>query len=115
MGEKSNFINAPIAASALKLINELGVENISNYIKSLTDYIATRAVSIGLKVAEAQQRVPNLIGLNFKGGVPDHIAPALTAENIFVSIRGNSIRVAPHIYNDKADIERLFEVLEREL
>jgi len=115
MGEKSNFINAPIAASALKLINDLGVEHISNYIKSLTNYIAERAIALGLNVADDKQRVPNLIGINFKDGVPAHIAPALVAKDIFVSIRGDSIRVAPHIYNDKADIDRLFDVLEKNL
>ena len=115
MGEKSNFINAPIAISALELLNDFGVENVSAYIKTLTDYIAARAQAIGLNVALPQYRVPNLIGINFKDGVPEHIAPALAANNIFVSIRGDSIRVAPHIYNDKADIDRLFSVLESEL
>lgn len=115
MGEKSNFINAPIASSALKLILGLGVENISAYLKSLTDYIAERALAIGLNVAADDQRVANLIGINFSDGVPSHIASALAAKNIFVSIRGDSIRVAPHIYNDKADIDRLFDVLVSEL
>ncbi|HPF46777.1 MAG: aminotransferase class V-fold PLP-dependent enzyme [Alphaproteobacteria bacterium] len=115
MGEKSNFIHAPIAASVLEYLLDLGVENIAGYLKSLTDYIAERATAIGLNVAGEEQRVPNLIGINFKGGVPAHIAPALTKNNIFVSIRGDSIRVSPHIYNDKADIDRFFDVLESEL
>ena len=115
MGEKSNFISAPIAASALRLINDLGVENIANYIKSLTDYAAERATAIGLNVAKSEQRVPNLIGINFNDGVPEHIASVLAAKHIFVSIRGDSIRIAPHIYNDKTDIDRLFSVLESEL
>ncbi len=115
MGEKSNFINAPIAADALSLINELGIENIAAYLKTLTDHIATRSRELGLNVAADHLRVPNLIGINFDGGVPEHIAPALAKENIFVSIRGDSIRVAPHIYNDIADIERMFDVLKREL
>tara|TARA_R110002096_G_scaffold309403_4_gene504026 strand:- start:57653 stop:58786 length:1134 start_codon:yes stop_codon:yes gene_type:complete len=115
MGEKSNFINAPIAASALRLILSLGVENIATYLKSLTDYIAEGAYAVGLSVAEDDQRAPNLIGINFADGVPPHIAPALAAKSIFVSIRGDSIRVAPHIYNDKADIDRLFDVLMSEL
>ena len=115
MGEKSNFINAPIAADALALINELGVENIATYLKTLTDHIAKRSRELGLNVAADHLRAPNLIGINFKDGVPDHIAPALAKENIFVSIRGDSIRVAPHIYNDIADIDRMFEVLKREL
>lgn len=115
MGEKSNFIHAPIAAEALSLILDLGVENIAAYLKTLTDHIASSARTMGLNVADDDKRVPNLIGINFKGGVPDHIAPALAAENIYVSIRGDSIRIAPHIYNDKADIDRLFDVLKKEL
>ncbi len=115
MGEKSNFINAPIAAEALSLIDDLGVENIAAYLRTLTDRIATSARDMGLDVAPDHLRVPNLIGINFKDGVPDHIAPALAKENLFVSIRGDSIRVSPHIYNDIDDIDRLFEVLKREL
>ncbi|MBT6031617.1 MAG: aminotransferase class V-fold PLP-dependent enzyme [Kordiimonadaceae bacterium] len=112
MGEKSNFINIAIANEALEKINQLGVQSISLYIKTLTDYIASRARGIGLSVIDDHLRVPNLIGIDFKDGVPDHIAPTLAKNKIYVSIRGDSIRVAPHIYNDKADIDRLFEVLE---
>lgn len=115
MGEKSNFIHAPIAADALSLILELGVDNIAAYLKTMTDHIADSARAMGLNVADDDKRVPNLIGINFAGGVPDHIAPALAAEKIFVSIRGDSIRVSPHIYNNKADIDRLFDVLKKEL
>lgn len=115
MGEKSNFINAPIVVDALELILELGVENIAAYIKTLTDQIASNARAMGLNVADDDKRVPNLIGINFTDGVPGHVAGALAAENIYVSIRGDSIRVAPHIYNDVADIDRLFKVLKREL
>ncbi|MCP5381089.1 MAG: aminotransferase class V-fold PLP-dependent enzyme [Kordiimonadaceae bacterium] len=115
MGEKSNFIHAPIAASVIKYLLDLGVENIAEYLKTLTDYIAKRATAIGLNVASEEQRAPNLIGINFKGGVPTKIASALAEKKIFVSIRGHSIRVSPHIYNDKADVDRFFDVLESEL
>ncbi|MEZ5759030.1 MAG: aminotransferase class V-fold PLP-dependent enzyme [Emcibacteraceae bacterium] len=108
-------MHAPIAASVLEYLLGLGIENIAEYLKTLTDYIAKRATAIGLNVAGEEQRVPNLIGINFKGGVPANIAPALAEKKIFVSIRGHSIRVSPHIYNDKADIDRFFDVLEGEL
>jgi len=115
MGEKSNFIHTPIAAEGLRLLNNFGIENIAAYLKSLTDYSAVKAVEIGLSVVDEHQRVPNLIGINFKDGVPGHVAPKLVENKIFVSIRGDSIRIAPHIYNDKADIDRLFDVLESTL
>lgn len=112
MGEKSNFINIPIAIAGMEKLNELGAENIAEYIKSITDYIAKRARAIGLHVVDDHLRSPNLIGINFKDGVPDHLAPTLAENKVFVSIRGDSIRIAPHIYNDIADVDRMFEVLE---
>jgi selenocysteine lyase/cysteine desulfurase len=36
----------------------------------------------------------------------------LAQKNIYVSIRGDAIRIAPHLYTTDGDIRRLFEVLE---
>jgi selenocysteine lyase/cysteine desulfurase len=30
---------------------------------------------------------------------------------VFVSLRANAVRVAPHLYNDATDVDRLLEVL----
>lgn len=37
----------------------------------------------------------------------------LAAAKVYVSIRGDSIRVAPHVYNAEADLARLLSVLKR--
>jgi selenocysteine lyase/cysteine desulfurase len=37
----------------------------------------------------------------------------LAREKVFVSVRGSSIRVAPHLYNSAVDIERLITCLRR--
>lgn len=115
MGEKSNFINVAIAIDAFEFFQKHGVDAISSYIKSLTDYIAAEARKIGLSVEEDKHRVPNLIGINFKEGVPKNVPEALAQKNVYVSIRGDSIRIAPHVYNDKADVDRFFEVLKEAL
>jgi len=52
-----------------------------------------------------------MIGIRHRAGIPAKLAVSLKEANVFVSIRGDSIRVAPHLYNDLSDIERLFEVL----
>jgi len=36
----------------------------------------------------------------------------LAREKVFVSVRGNSIRIAPHLYNTEEDLRRLFDVLQ---
>jgi selenocysteine lyase/cysteine desulfurase len=33
--------------------------------------------------------------------------------DVFVSVRGPSVRVSPHLYNTEADIVRFFDVLEQ--
>lgn len=115
MGEKSNFINVAIAIDALEFFHEHGVDAISSYIKSLTDYIAVQARKIELNVEEDAHRIPNLIGINFKEGVPENVPKALSDNNVYVSIRGDSIRIAPHVYNDLSDIDRFFDVLKEAL
>jgi len=113
VGERSNFMLTPIALQSLMQLNEWGAENIANYLAGLTDLIAERAVNMGLKVADKAHRSPHLIGLDFQGSMPEGLDITLSKRNIFVSIRGSSIRVAPHVYNDQDDVERLFSALEK--
>lgn len=111
MGERSNFMLTPIAIHGLDMLNQWGVENIAQYLSGLTDLIAEKAVAMGLRVADKAHRSPHLIGLNFAAGVPDGLAAFLADRKIYVSVRGNSIRVSPHVYNDAADVEKLFAAL----
>jgi len=37
----------------------------------------------------------------------------LANERVFVSVRGTSIRVTPHVYNSKEDVDRFLELLGR--
>ena len=43
--------------------------------------------------------------------MPDDLAGRLAAANVFVSVRGSSIRVGPHLHNTPEDLDRMFEVL----
>jgi selenocysteine lyase/cysteine desulfurase len=54
-----------------------------------------------------------MIGLMLGPDAPDDLARRLTTHNVFVSVRGESVRVSPHLYNTEEDVDRLFEVLER--
>jgi len=112
MGERSNFMLTPMAIHGLEKLNGWGAEAIAEYLSSLTDMIAARAQGMGLTVADRAHRSPHLIGLNFRDGAPEGLTVALAERKIFVSVRGNSIRVSPHIYNDIQDVEKLFSALE---
>jgi selenocysteine lyase/cysteine desulfurase len=111
VGETSNFALMPAIIAALRQTLTWGVENITDYIRALTDQTASSARLIGLDVASAELRAANLIGVRLGGADPEVVAKAMGEANVFVSVRGDAMRVSPHVYNDEADVARLFEVL----
>ena len=112
MGEMSNFHLLPMAVAALEQILAWGVENIARTLSARTAAIAGRAREMGLDSQPAGRRAGHFLGLRFAGGVPPGLLDALAREKVYVSVRGSSMRVTPHLYNTDADVERLFSALE---
>ena len=89
----------------------LGHPSIEQSISQLTDEIAQRALAAGYVVAPAEQRSKHMLGIRFRGGLPAKLPAALAEAKVYVSIRGDSVRVSPHLYNTSADIDRLFAAI----
>ncbi len=111
VGERSNFALMPAAAAAMRQLLIWGVPEIQETLAAMTDDIAARAAKLGLSAAPAKLRAGHFLGLGFPDGPPDGLLERLAAEKVYVSVRGSSMRVTPHVYNSGADIDRLFEVL----
>jgi selenocysteine lyase/cysteine desulfurase len=110
MGERSNFALLPVAKAALEQLLEWGVEEIAATLRMTTDEIASRATALGLKTAPSSLRASHLIGLRALT-LPAALPARLAESRVYVSVRGDSIRVSPHLYNTPADIDRLFATL----
>jgi selenocysteine lyase/cysteine desulfurase len=113
VGERSNFVLLPMANEALRRILDWGVGNVSETIGGLTDLIEKEATRRGIEAIPAEKRARHMIGLRLGPDAPEDLAARLARENVFVSVRGESVRVSPHVYNTEKDVERLFEVFER--
>jgi selenocysteine lyase/cysteine desulfurase len=100
-----------MAAAALQQILDWGIASIEQSISHLTEEIAQRAVAAGYVVAPAEQRSKHMLGIRFRDGLPAKLATALAAAKVYVSIRGDSVRISPHLYNTSADIDRLFAAI----
>jgi selenocysteine lyase/cysteine desulfurase len=111
MGEFPQFVLAPMASAALRQTLAWGVEAIERTLSRLTDDIAMRAADAGHEVLPYEQRCRHMIGVRLSGGVPASLNAALATAGVYVSIRGDFMRVAPHLYNHASDIEQLFRVL----
>ena len=112
VGERSNFALMPMAFAALKQIRDWQVPEIAATLSAVAAEIAQRATALGLNVAPSHLRAGHLLGIRFPEGVPTDLVERLSRNQIYVSVRGNSIRISPHLYNTEHDIERLFKTLQ---
>ena len=116
VGERSNFILVPMLNAALEQILTWRVEAIEATLAARTADIAARAARLGLDSVDPSLRAGHFLGLRFPGGVlPDGLLDSLAREQVYVSVRGASMRVTPHLYNTDEDVDRLFAALERTL
>ncbi len=113
MGEVNNFIHLPMAIAALGQIIEWTPAAIQAHVQPLTDMVAVRARERGWSVPLDGKRVGHYIGMVLPLGGTADIAMRLKREaNVHISPRGAGLRVSPHVFNDAADIERLFQALD---
>jgi selenocysteine lyase/cysteine desulfurase len=113
MGERSNFALLPAAVRAMKQLLEWKVAEISETIGVLNRQLAAAAAEIGFLSPPNDLRAPHYLCLRRTEAIPKELPEMLAKEKVFVSVRGSSIRVTPHLYNSAADAERLISCLKR--
>jgi selenocysteine lyase/cysteine desulfurase len=112
VGETANFVLVPMTIAALDQLLDWGVERVAATCRTLTDAIADAAGELGLTAPAPPMRSPHLVGLQLPGHMdPGEVSSLLQAESVHVSVRGASVRVSPHVYNDLDDVTRLVEAL----
>lgn len=111
IGERSNFALLPPLIVGFQQIIDWGVDAIQETITGMTDIIANRAEENGLRIGNHPHRAGHFLGVRLPGGVPSNLTVELASHGVFVSVRGDSVRVTPHLYNNSDDVDRLFEFL----
>ncbi len=110
VGESSNFILTPMMISAIDQLIKWTPETIQNYCKNIATIPIQKLRDLGCFIEEDAHRVYHLFGVY----LPEHISleelkTTLKQENIFVSSRGNAVRVSCNMYNTENDFNRLIE------
>ncbi len=111
VGEPSNFALLPVAVVALRQLVAWGVPALYDTVSALARTVAERAEGFGLRAVPADRRAGHYLGLRAPGGLPEGLGGRLADAGVFVSVRGNALRVTPHVYNDEADLDRFFGAL----
>ena len=115
VGECANFALMPIAVQAMRQILDWGVLDIQATLATMTNRIAEEAAQFGLAASDPTTRAGHFLGLRFPNGPPAGLPERLQSDGVYVSVRGDSMRVTPHLYNNEADIARLMGALKRAL
>ena len=113
MGQRSNFALIPGVVAALKQIKQWGIKNIESTLYHQSISVSEKLTKLGLSVSEPENRGPHFIGAKLPKGAPENILEALSIEKIYLSERGGSLRITPHLWNNNNDFDRLETVLSK--
>jgi cysteine desulfurase / selenocysteine lyase len=99
---------------SLKLLHETGLKTIENYLEGLTDYLCELVSGKNYRIVSSRTRgeKSQIVCIKHQNGLTSNeIAKRLEDEKIIISPRGDRLRIAPHFFNNAADIEKLAENL----
>jgi selenocysteine lyase/cysteine desulfurase len=112
VGETSNFILVPMMIAGLEQVLEWRPERIGEYGRALTAGLMDEIRSAGLTIAPDGRRAGHLFGIRLAGkSEVATLQGRLRDRRVYVSVRGDALRVSVHLYNDEADIQALREAL----
>jgi selenocysteine lyase/cysteine desulfurase len=97
-----------------KLLTETGLDRIASHLEDLTDFLCELVAGKNYEIVSSRlpvERSSIVCIRSLDGSSSTDIARHLEEQKIVVSPRGDRVRIAPHFYNNREDIERLVSAL----
>ncbi|RCS27373.1 aminotransferase class V-fold PLP-dependent enzyme [Polaribacter sp. WD7] len=112
VGEHANFIHIKMQIAALKQVIEWTPEAIQEYCKVITVDAVKKLKALGCFIEDDDFRTHHLFGVELPKNLDiDLLKSKLNNHKIFISFRGNYIRLSCHVYNTKADFQKLINCI----
>jgi selenocysteine lyase/cysteine desulfurase len=109
---RANPVLINMLEAACDLLLEWQPARIREYLLSISRAALADLAQQGLTTLPEHARAANIFGVALPASAdPERIRVALAAKRIHVSVRGTSVRVSPHVYNDASDLERFAAAL----
>jgi selenocysteine lyase/cysteine desulfurase len=108
MGEMSNFNLVPILTKTIEQLIEWTPESIQTYCEKITSEAIEELRIMHCFIEEDEYRAKHLFGIKLADNMDmEKLQDEFKDNNIFVSVRGEYIRVSPHVFNTKEDLQKL--------
>ena len=111
VGQRTNFGAVPMAIAAAEQLLEWTIAEVAASLRAATDEIAQGVEAVGVATSSRDQRGPHMLGIELPREAAGPVADCLLASGVIASVRGNSLRIAPHLHTTRDDIDRLVGVL----
>ena len=108
MGECSNFNLVPMLIKSIEQLTEWQPKNIQTYCDSISKNAIKELRNLGCFIEDESHRTKHLFGVYLPSTIDlEKLKVEFNKNNIYVSFRGNAIRVSPNVYNTEKDFEKL--------
>jgi len=116
VGESGNFIYVKMQIEALKQVIEWTPKAIQDYCKTISVDAVAKLKELGCTIEDDNDRSHHLFGIKLPEALNiEALKKDLTDNNIYVSFRGNYIRISCHLYNTKDHFKPLIDCLSAHL
>jgi selenocysteine lyase/cysteine desulfurase len=116
VGERSNFMLVPMLLESISQLNRWHVANVQEYCKAITTTTIASLREDGFWIEDENFRGSHLFGIRIPERCSiEEIKKSFLKEKIYVSFRGDAIRVSPNVYNNEQDMQKLYRVLRKNL
>jgi cysteine desulfurase/selenocysteine lyase len=116
-GGSQNMIGFHGLGASLDLLSSLGVgprsSPVAEHVLALTDYACQRLAELGANLLAPRrgEHRSGIVTFQLPGRDPQDIRRKLQAANIIVRCRAGGVRISPHGYNTREEVDAMMEVI----
>lgn len=112
VGQSSNFIMIPMLNEALGQLLDWGIQEIQDYCGALARPLIDYFLEKKVPVDDENNRANHLMGLQLPVGTDGEVlVEELQRRKVYVSLRGNNIRISINVFNTEKDVQELIAAL----
>ena len=112
VGEHGSFIYVQMQIAALTQLLQWNPKDIQTYCNEITTTAITKLKQVGCFIEEDTYRAKHLFGIEIPNTInKEKLKTKLFNENIYVSFRGDFMRISCHLYNTLNDFKKLTDII----